>query len=332
MKACLYSGRDIRVKTFWDVVSASGAQVGVVNWWHSWPALPVNGFVVSDRMFHWRTAASGVAAQPEQSLTYPDELLDEVREMATPPQEVTAEQLRRFVDMTEDELAGLVAAEYAHHELSGELRFLVALDTSCWRVFEHCLDTQPDLKVAAVYLRGVDIAMHCAFRFMPSADRVEADAEDRRKFGRVVPEAYRVADERVGRMMDRMGPQDTLIVLSDHGFAFQEKRGEYGHARGRPPGVFCACGPEFAAGREVTGATVYDFAPTLMRVLGFPPAADMRGRCLEELLADDWIRDHPLLPPVPTYGPREARHDFAPPSEKVDEQVAEHLRALGYLE
>jgi hypothetical protein len=246
----LYSGRDIRQKTFWDVVSASGAQVGVVNWWHSWPALPVNGFVVSDRLFHWRTAAAGVAGRPEQSLTYPEEMLDEVREMATPPDAVTAEQLRRFVDMPEDELAELVAAKYAHHELSGELRFLVALDTSCWRVFEHCLDTHPGLKVAAVYLRGVDIAMHCAFRFMPSAGRAEVDAGDRRKFGRVVPEAYRVADERLGCMMDRMGPQDTLIVLSDHGFAFQESRGEYGHARGKPPGVFYACGPEFAPGRR----------------------------------------------------------------------------------
>lgn len=38
-------------KTFWNVASDKGLRVGIVNWWASWPADPVNGFVVSDRTF-----------------------------------------------------------------------------------------------------------------------------------------------------------------------------------------------------------------------------------------------------------------------------------------
>jgi hypothetical protein len=38
-------------KTFWNVASEKGLRVGVVNWWASWPAEAVNGFVVSDRTF-----------------------------------------------------------------------------------------------------------------------------------------------------------------------------------------------------------------------------------------------------------------------------------------
>jgi type I phosphodiesterase/nucleotide pyrophosphatase len=38
-------------KTFWNVASEKGLRVGVVNWWATWPADPVNGYVVSDRAF-----------------------------------------------------------------------------------------------------------------------------------------------------------------------------------------------------------------------------------------------------------------------------------------
>ena len=37
------------VKTFWNVASEKGLRVGVVNWWATWPAEAVNGFLVSDR-------------------------------------------------------------------------------------------------------------------------------------------------------------------------------------------------------------------------------------------------------------------------------------------
>jgi Type I phosphodiesterase / nucleotide pyrophosphatase len=37
------------VKAFWNVASQKGLRVGVVNWWATWPADPVNGYLVSDR-------------------------------------------------------------------------------------------------------------------------------------------------------------------------------------------------------------------------------------------------------------------------------------------
>lgn len=37
------------VKTFWNVASEKGLRVGVVNWWATWPAEPLYGYVVSDR-------------------------------------------------------------------------------------------------------------------------------------------------------------------------------------------------------------------------------------------------------------------------------------------
>ncbi len=37
------------MKTFWNVASDKGLRVGVVNWWATWPADAVNGWVVTDR-------------------------------------------------------------------------------------------------------------------------------------------------------------------------------------------------------------------------------------------------------------------------------------------
>jgi hypothetical protein len=39
------------VKAFWNVASEKGLKVGVVNWWATWPADPVNGYLVTDRAF-----------------------------------------------------------------------------------------------------------------------------------------------------------------------------------------------------------------------------------------------------------------------------------------
>jgi hypothetical protein len=38
-----------QAKTFWNVASEKGLRVGVVNWWATWPADPVNGYVVTER-------------------------------------------------------------------------------------------------------------------------------------------------------------------------------------------------------------------------------------------------------------------------------------------
>jgi len=55
-------------KTFWNVASEKGLRVGVVNWWATWPADPVNGYVVTERaLFKLEKGASfeGETAPPD---------------------------------------------------------------------------------------------------------------------------------------------------------------------------------------------------------------------------------------------------------------------------
>lgn len=327
----LIDGRHVRRKTFWQILSDAGQRVGVVNWWHTWPASPVNGFIVSDRLFHWRMEATIGRGLPEGHLASPDDLLDEVRTVMTGPDEVTAEDARRFVSLRDDEVAGFLGGDFTRHELRSELRYFIALDATCWRVFEHCIERFPDLSLAVVYFRGTDIAQHAAFQYVPWMQDVAVPEEDRRRYGQAVLETYRVADAHVGKVLARMRPEDALIVLSDHGFGFQSKRGTYGHARGRPPGVLFLYGREFAAGRRIDGADIYDFAPTLLRICGFPPARDMQGSAIEEALTAEFRRANPPQKPIGTYG-APGRGAAPKPSDELDKRIQDHLRGLGYFE
>ncbi len=329
-----FDGRHIRTKTFWDIVGEAGGRVGVINWWYSWPARPVNGFVVSDKLHYWRAAHRG-KAPIDTHLTYPDGLLDEMRGLIVPPDQIEPEELGKFINLPDRELREMTITGAGKRDPVREVRFLLSADRTYARAFEHCLDAFPELQLAAIYFRGPDIAQHCAFDYMPSSVASDATPEERGAFGEVVPQVYRFADELIGKVIARLRPQDTLFVVSDHGYGYQEnagRRGPYGHALGQPPGVLYACGWGFKKGVAIRHASIYDVAPTVLRVSGFPTALDMEGRCLEELLTDEFRAEYPPPDPVATYGPRLRRSDTATMSAELEKELTDHLRHLGYLD
>lgn len=331
-----FDGRDIRAKTFWDLVSESGRNAIVVNWWHTWPAAPINGAVVTDRVHYWRSAWRGKDSV-DSHLTYPAGLLEEVRDLLIRPDEIDAEQVQRWVNLPVNEIQELIDVPTRTRNPVVEVRFLASADRSYGRIFEHCLERVQEPRLAAVYFRGPDISQHCAFDYMPSSQNSDATDQERDAFGRVVPETYRFADELLSPVVERMSPRDTLFVMSDHGYAAQDdepggRRGPYGHALCKPPGVFYAYGQGVARGVTLRDARIYDVAPTVLRALGYPLSQELEGRSLEEAFTHEWRREHPLAETVPTYGPRAARHDTVRMSTETDDTVTEHLRALGYLE
>lgn len=48
-------------------------------------------------------------------------------------------------------------------------------------------------------------------------------------------------------------------------------------------GTLIVYGPDIEEGREITGATLYDIAPTILHILGVPVPEDMDGRVLQEI-------------------------------------------------
>jgi hypothetical protein len=79
------------VKTFWNVASEKGLRVGVVNWWATWPADAVNGWIVTDRAaFKLEKGGS-----PDREV-YPAEAFDRLRPLLDTSEPDRARRLDRF--------------------------------------------------------------------------------------------------------------------------------------------------------------------------------------------------------------------------------------------
>lgn len=323
-----------RVPAYWNLATAAGTPVLVVNWWATWPAEAVLGAVVSDRLHFWRQAARG--DPPEDSaLTYPDALQEDLRSLVMAPADVTWDEARTFMDVSPEEFAAMKARPFKGKTIESEFAYFYSMFETNRKVALHLLRQAPHHYGAPadllVLFRIVDIASHsslAASELVP--DHLGTPPDDVRRYSRVVSEAYRRVDAAIGEFM-AAAPDATVVVVSDHGFQVEgtgpQQPRIYHHMQG-PPGMFLAAGPAFRPGR-VEGLSVYDVMPVLAAVKGFPIADDLPGRIPAGMFDPVQIDTHALRR-VATYGRRRAGPAPAPVAA-TDEAALERLRALGYV-
>jgi len=83
--------------------------------------------------------------------------------------------------------------------------------------FFHALDRSPDGVVSVVF-DATDRIQHMFFRYF-DADHPANRGKDTERHRDAIPDLYRRADGIVGETSARLGEQDVLLVISDHGFA-----------------------------------------------------------------------------------------------------------------
>ena len=101
-------------------------------------------------------------------------------------------------------------------------------------------------------------------------------------------DAYRevlvAVDACLGQIMDQVGPEVTIVALSDHGHIHRRGRGGHG---GLEPEVinapFALAGPGVRNANQIK-AQIVDIAPTISTLLGLPIPANSQGRVLWEAL------------------------------------------------
>jgi hypothetical protein len=325
-----------RVAALWNLATDAGSPVAVVDWWATWPAEPVLGAIVSDRVNYWRQAERGHA--PEDSgLTYPADLAQEIAGLIVAPEAVTLDDARPFMDVSPAEFEQMMARPFRGKTVESEFKYLDSMYETNRRLALHVIErTRREYGSPAdlmVLFRTVDIASHSALQLSELVtDHLGAPPEDVRRFGRVVSEAYRSVDRALGDVMAALG-EVNVVVVSDHGFALEttgtgaDETRVYHHMLA-PPGVFLAAGPAFRAGR-VEGLTVYDLLPMLAVLKRFPLAANLPGHLHEEVFDPVFLASAPIVR-VPSYGRRSAGR--APGrGSAADEDALERLRALGYI-
>jgi hypothetical protein len=320
-----------RCKAIWNIVSEAGGRVGVLGWWASWPAEPVEGFVVSDLASSARIRElvdrgdrfQNVSLEAE-TITYPADLLRQIEPLERSPASVTREELARFVAVEDG-----VWEEFRREEPFDWKRPLTVFRATYLKDIFFAdvaqeLDERgrPDLLLA--YLKGIDVFGHIFWKFSdPRALEEGRDPREVERYRDVVDRAYEWTDGLLGRFLERLRPGETLVVLSDHGWE-TEGPGEYGHERA-PAGILAMIGGPVRVGARIEGAGLYDVAPTLLHLLGLPKGEDMPGRVLVDVLdAPSPVRT------IPTWETRRIGRYGAIASSEAEAQERA-LRALGYL-
>lgn len=327
------TGSERRVPAIWTIATFFGRDVSVVSWWATWPAERILGEIVSDRVYYDRAWAMAATDNPSERLTFPEGLARRMRELVVRPPEITYVQAARFLDVSPAEFDEFRKLAYVHHDIRSEFQLYLSMfesDRSFAReLFRMSRERGRPRGAAFVLFRLVDHASHCCLRFSPLVpDDLDSSPEDRRRFGRFVAQAYEEADATLGELVRDSGAANVL-VLSDHGFRLEERKGgakRYAHVTG-PPGIFVGAGPAFRPGR-VEGLSVYDVMPLLLFLQGLPVPRDIRP------LRQDVLSPSLLAMRPPAYVPS---LDFVPVVDAraatlaSDAQILEEFRALGYL-
>lgn len=327
----LISSFDVRMRPAWDVLAQNGQTIASIGWWASWPAQPTNGFIVSDKFYFFRDAAFDRHSEADfdQGMTYPPQLFSQIERLRERPEKMPLETIAALLGKQPQEIEHLPRVEEfkpAWYDPVSELRFGYTLDRTHAAIAAEFLAAQPPLGFLAVYLRGVDIVSHAAMCHSKLYPECEVTPEGTALYGELVSRYYADTFTRVRRIVEAAGDGALVVIVSDHGFE-QEGPAFMDHHFG-PPGVLMVLGGQRDATVEQP-PSVYDIAPTLLWLKGFPVAEDMRGRALTELFPRS---DAPAVATLGTYGYRAPDAVVgAGQVGRTDAEMMRLLRTLGYI-
>jgi tetratricopeptide (TPR) repeat protein len=330
------------VPALWNITTRFGLSSGFIGWLGTYPAEPVLGFMVSDRIvFHtfdprWRTGEEEATTYEDVAgLAFPESLIDDIRPMIVGYEDVPYETLRRYIDVTPEEIAP-AARTFDPLDPIRNLRLILASNMTYERIGKHLYEKfRPDL--FSVYLDMVDNVCHLFIKHM-APHTSDISEEDAAKYGNAVAAAYVHTDSLIGAWLDTIDDGTTLVLISDHGFKSGTIRpmGPSAIGGGQPikwhrlAGTIALYGNRVKKGVRITDASVLDVAPTLLRLLGLPASADMPGRVLAEALDEGWLASSSVIGEIDSYGSM-VRAEGAVRREDEERAILERLRALGYI-
>ena len=97
----------------------------------------------------------------------------------------------------------------------------------------------------------------------------------------------------------------------------------------RDDGIFIGRGGAMKRGKSMTGATIYDIAPTVLYLLGLPVPDDMDGSVLREAIDEGYLSQNPVRTVTPSDAETTAAEEFGPRETDV---IESKLRGLGYID
>jgi hypothetical protein len=305
-----------RRPALWNALNAFAVDAGLVRLWATHPVERVRGFVLSPRVHH----RSSSAAPGE--LLHPPELLPEVMAQVVTGGDVDRAFVSEFLERSP---SGASEDDPLRRRLVDEA---LAPDLTYQRA-GALLRSAYDPPFFATYIYGLDVVGHTFLPFARPSLFGNVDADEARRYGRVVDRYATLVGEWVADVVERRRPTDVVLLVSGYGMepatlrdrliALLSGRGAIGgqHARA-PDGYVIAVGDGIRPGATPRAASVVDIAPTILYLMGLPVARDMDGRVLTEILDEEFARAHPLTF-IPSYGALRAEPGRPQPYVPVEE-------------
>lgn len=175
-------------KAIWNLLSDAGRKVGIVGMPVTYPPEEVNGYMVSDFL----------TPSASDDYTYPPSLGDEL-EQAMGGFPLLPDERYRSTKFTDKFIADMVTD--VERRLEGALYLL---DNEATDFF-------------FILFWSNDMLQHETWSLL---DETHPDHDPRagERYRNLVVDFHRKLDHAVGRLLDKAGPEDLVIVMSDHGF------------------------------------------------------------------------------------------------------------------
>lgn len=319
----LLSSHDRRVHALWNIASDAGLSVVVIGWWNTYPPEKVRGVMASDHLI-----AKDIEGRKSITRAISDVSGPRVFPENWEPQLLSILESQEAIVEFDDPFVGNVQLpKWVNHD---RLSTYFENDGALARMaVEIDREIHPDLLM--VLLTGVDRVSHVLWGTLeppdtypdflrPSPERRAAGAAALRSY-------YAYTDALIGKLLELTGPDDLVLVLSDHGFtaghALTSITGMH-ETEEAVDGVLFARGPGIRAGVSTQGTSILDVTPTILAWWGIPAGRDMDGRVATFL-------DRTPPEPVETHDVTPVERIGTGPSG-ADEVLLERLRALGYFE
>jgi predicted AlkP superfamily phosphohydrolase/phosphomutase/tetratricopeptide (TPR) repeat protein len=317
-----------KTRALWNIFHNQGLTSNLVGWWPSFPAEPINGYVVSDRFQKTHQDPKKQTPMSEFSI-HPWNKKNDFKNLRMFPFEITEAHLYPFVPRAHD-------VDQDNHKGLSAIAKMVSENASVHNAATKLLRTT-EWDFMAVYYDLIDHFCHSFMKYHPPK-LPNVDQENYDIFKDAVTGSYIFQDMMLERKMQLIDSDTTVIIMSDHGFESGPKRIlNMPNVQAAPSlehrqfGIFVASGPNIKKNQKVFGMGLIDVAPTILHHFGLPIGKDMDGKVILDIFEktpppkyiDSWDQESGDFAELDTNQNTDALSD---------EETMQQLIDLGYVE
>ena len=315
-------------KAIWNILTQENKKSHIVGWFPSHPAEPINGTMISN--FYQRPEMREDRAwEIPNGAVHPEEKTDFYKKLRVHPNEMQASHIFPFVpnlekvDQINDPRLSIITSNLAA---------TATLHCAATYILEY-----EEWDFVAVYFDAIDHLCHGFMKYHPPK-RDHIPLQDYELYKDVVNSIYRFHDMMLGRYLELIDDDTTVMLVSDHGFhpgdnrpAVLPKEPTAPAIEHSPYGVIAMKGPGIKKDELVFGASLLDVTPTLLHIFGLPAANDMDGKVLIHA-----FESNEVLNPIESWesvAGEDGRHkpDKIVSAEDMDAELKQ-LIELGYID